>query len=76
MGNMELKISVKSINKALIACKRFKCYRIDKIIIMAYAMMDEDEVQTHSPKVVFVDDHNKILRTTNYEKHGLLKDMD
>ncbi len=48
----------------------------DKIIIMAYAMMDEDEVQTHSPKVVFVDDHNKILRTTNYEKHGLLKDMD
>lgn len=48
----------------------------DKIIIMAYAMMDENEVQTHSPKVVFVDDHNKILRTTNYEKHGLLKDMD
>lgn len=48
----------------------------DKIIIMAYAMMDEDEVQTYSPKVVFVDDHNKILRTTNYEKHGLLKDMD
>ena len=35
----------------------------DKIIIMCYA------------QVVFVDDENKISRVTNYEKHGLLKDM-
>lgn len=48
----------------------------DKIIIMAYAVMDEEERKSNSPKVVFVDDHNKIVRTTNYEKHGLLKDMD
>lgn len=47
----------------------------DKIIIMCYAQMDEEEVKTHSPKVVFVDDENKIVRTTRYEKHGLLKDM-
>ncbi len=48
----------------------------DKIIIMAYAVMDEEERKSNPPKVVFVDDHNKIVRTTNYEKHGLLKDMD
>jgi aspartate 1-decarboxylase len=47
----------------------------DKIIIMAYAMMDEEEVKQHKPNVVFVDDDNKIVRTTRYEKHGLLKDM-
>ncbi len=48
----------------------------DKIIIMSYAVMDEEERKSNPPKVVFVDDHNKIVRTTNYEKHGLLKDMD
>lgn len=47
----------------------------DKIIIMAYAMMNEEEVKTHAPNVVFVDDQNNIVRTTQYEKHGLLKDM-
>lgn len=47
----------------------------DKIIIMAYAVMDENEIKSNPPKVVFVDDNNKIVRTTRYEKHGLLKDM-
>lgn len=47
----------------------------DKIIIMAYAVMDEKEIKTNPPKVVFVDDNNKIVRTTRYEKHGLLQDM-
>lgn len=47
----------------------------DKIIIMAYAVMDEKEIKANPPKVVFVDDDNKIVRTTRYEKHGLLKDM-
>lgn len=48
----------------------------DKIIIMAYAVMDENEIKNNPPKVVFVDDNNKIVRTTRYEKHGLLKDME
>lgn len=48
----------------------------DKIIIMSYAVMDEEERKSNPPKVVFVDNDNKIVRTTNYEKHGLLKDMD
>lgn len=47
----------------------------DKIIIMAYAVMDEKEIKNNPPKVVFVDDDNKIVRTTRYEKHGLLQDM-
>ena len=34
-----------------------------------------EEAKEHKPQVVFVDDENKISRVTNYEKHGLLKDM-
>ncbi len=47
----------------------------DKVIIMSYAKMSLDEVKTHKPKVVFVDDNNHAVRITTYEKHGLLKDM-
>ena len=47
----------------------------DKIIIMAYAQMDEREADEHKPTVIFVDDDNKIERITNYEKHGRLDDM-
>ena len=47
----------------------------DKIIIMAYAGCEQEEARTHKPAVVFVDEENKISRVTNYEKHGLLKDM-
>ncbi len=48
----------------------------DKIIIMAYAMMNADEAENHRPNIVFVDDGNKIVKTTRYEKHGLLSGMD
>lgn len=44
----------------------------DKIIIMAYAQMTPEEARKHKPAVVFVDEHNKPLRITNYEKHGEL----
>lgn len=47
----------------------------DKVIIMAYANIDEKEAKDYHPTVVFVDDNNKPVRVTNYEKHGLLKDM-
>lgn len=46
----------------------------DKIILMAYAQMDENEVKNHSPKVVFVDEKNHISRLSSYEKHGKLED--
>ncbi|MDY6045141.1 MAG: aspartate 1-decarboxylase [Peptoniphilus sp.] len=47
----------------------------DKVIIMAYGLYDEGEVGAHKPKVVFVDDDNRISRVTRYEKHGKLSDM-
>lgn len=47
----------------------------DKIIIIAYAMMTEEEIKKYPPNIVFVDDENKIVKKTTYEKHGLLKDM-
>ena len=48
----------------------------DKIIIMCYAQMTPEEVQENRPKVVFVDDDNKMTRLTNYEKHGKLFDLE
>ncbi|MGN0385301.1 MAG: aspartate 1-decarboxylase [Lachnospiraceae bacterium] len=47
----------------------------DKIIIMSYGSFTPEEAKEFHPTVVFVDDDNKIARITNYEKHGLLKDM-
>jgi aspartate 1-decarboxylase len=44
----------------------------DLVIIMAYAKMNEEEAKNHKPKVVFVDNDNKIEKVTNYEKHGKL----
>lgn len=48
----------------------------DKVIIMAYADMTLDEAKENSPVVLFLDDNNKIQRISNYEKHGLLSDME
>ena len=48
----------------------------DKVIIMCYCQMSPEEVSANPPRVVFVDDDNKIARVTRYEKHGLLKDME
>ncbi len=47
----------------------------DVVIIMAYGQLNDEEVKTHKPSVVFVDEKNAIVRVTNYEKHGLLADM-
>ncbi len=48
----------------------------DKIIIMCYCQMTPEEIKDNPPKVVFVDEHNKINRITRYEKHGRLEDME
>ncbi len=47
----------------------------DKVIIMAYAQMTPEEAKTHKPAVVFVDEENKPVRVTAYEKHGFLENM-
>lgn len=48
----------------------------DKVIIMTYAQMTPEEAKNYHPTVVFVDEKNKPVRITAYEKHGLLKDME
>ncbi len=47
----------------------------DKVIIMAFADMTEEEAKTHRPKVVFTDGKNRAVRVTEYEKHGRAEDM-
>ena len=46
----------------------------DKVIIMAYALADEQEARGHKPQVIFLGEGNRVERVTNYEKHGCLKD--
>lgn len=45
----------------------------DKIIIMCYCELTEDEVKSHKPKVVFVDDDNHIVSLDDKETHGQIR---
>lgn len=56
------------LNGAAARCVQVK----DKIIIMAYCNIDENEVKKHKPNVVLVDENNKVEKIATYEKHGLL----
>ena len=49
-----------------------------KVIIMGYAQMTPEEFADpdNAPRVVFVDDDNRIARVTRYEKHGQVEDME
>ena len=47
----------------------------DMVIIMAYALMQPEEVRAFRPKVVFVDPLNRVVRVADYEKHGSLADV-
>ena len=53
-----------------------RCVSTGDKIIMAYGQYTPDEAKEHKPAVVFVDEENKVSRVTNYERHGLLKDME
>ena len=48
------------------------CSKGDMVIIMAYASYNEKDLENYRPKVVFVDDKNKISKVSSYEKHGRL----
>jgi len=41
----------------------------DKVIIIAYAQMDEEEAKKYKPAVVFMNDDNTIKEITNYESN-------
>ncbi len=42
----------------------------DHVIIMAYAGMTPEEAESFRPKVVFVDEENRITEVSSYERHG------
>ena len=42
----------------------------DIVIIMAYALFTEEEGRTHKPKVVMVDEQNKVKEVRTVEYHG------
>lgn len=47
----------------------------DKVIIMAYAFLTPEEIQGgYAPRVVLVDEKNRLTRVASYEKHGRLED--
>lgn len=45
----------------------------DKVIIMAYCEIEEEKVEKHKPRVVFVNEDNSIKEIGFYEKHGEIK---
>lgn len=48
-----------------------KCVEVgDKVIIMAFAEMTPEEAKTHRPTVVFVDENNRAIQTSDCEKHS------
>jgi aspartate 1-decarboxylase len=52
-----------------------RCVQVnDKIIIMCYCEMGREEAIDHKPRVVFVDEENRIKRISSYEKYGQLSE--
>jgi aspartate 1-decarboxylase len=45
----------------------------DKVIIMAYCLMEKEEIDTFKPTVIFVNEDNSIKEIKHYEKHGEIK---
>lgn len=45
----------------------------DSVIIIAYAWLDQEEAKTFEPKVVFVDENNRIEEIATEEIHGDIK---
>ncbi|MBP1917858.1 aspartate 1-decarboxylase [Youngiibacter multivorans] len=42
----------------------------DKVIIIAYALMNEEEAKSFLPNVLVLDDKNRIIRVKHEEIHG------
>lgn len=45
----------------------------DKVIIIAYAMMDPKEASQFKPKVLILNDENKIVNIKDKEEHGSIE---
>lgn len=44
----------------------------DTVIIMSFVLLDKNEVANHKPKVVLVDEHNKITQVIDGETAGVI----
>ncbi|GIO65198.1 aspartate 1-decarboxylase [Paenibacillus sp. JTLBN-2024] len=44
----------------------------DTVIIMSYAMMSDEEIKNHKPRVVFVNESNRPLTTMSKEVHATI----
>jgi aspartate 1-decarboxylase len=42
----------------------------DRVIIIAYALMTDEEARAHRPKVAIVDEHNRAVRLLEDEPHS------
>jgi aspartate 1-decarboxylase len=42
----------------------------DKVIIISYGMIDNKEARNHEPRVIILDDQNRITEMVSEEKHG------
>jgi aspartate 1-decarboxylase len=45
----------------------------DKVIIIAYAMIDRNEALNFKPRVLILDDDNEILEIKDHEVHGQIQ---
>lgn len=51
-----------------------RCVQVgDKVIIMAYAQMETNEIANHHPAVVFVNEKNEVAEVADCENHGEIK---
>ncbi|AJS58073.1 aspartate 1-decarboxylase [Paenibacillus sp. IHBB 10380] len=44
----------------------------DTVIIISYAVMSQEELVTHKPTVVFVDEHNRSVQKMDKEVHATI----
>ncbi|ASS65157.1 aspartate 1-decarboxylase [Paenibacillus sp. D51F] len=44
----------------------------DKVIIISYAAMSEEEARAYKPKVVILDDHNQPVQVMDEEVHAVI----
>ena len=42
----------------------------DRVIIMAYGLLEREELEDHRPRIVLVDEANRIMEVRGYEEHG------
>lgn len=45
----------------------------DKVIIIAYCWIEEEKAKSFKPKIVFVNENNRIIEENNSEIHGDIK---